>query len=133
VTIWYHQHMDLVWAWGPSTAAGRSYARAAGMRFYHHAWLRGTAPNWQNHHLPGSSSFVVELPAGSLSVDQVRRQQRGVLRLANEARSHLTGNRNVGPRSCRSHRRSYLLQPLRRYVRGCPRGPTRLSSVATVT
>jgi hypothetical protein len=85
VTIWYHQHMDLVWAWGPSTAAGRSYARAAGMRFYHHAWLRGTAPNWQNHHLPGSSSFVVELPAGSLSLDQVRRQQRGVLRLANEA------------------------------------------------
>jgi protein MpaA len=82
VTIWYHQHLDLVWAWGLSSAAGRIYARAAGMRFYHHPWLRGTAPNWQNHHLPGSSSFVVELPAGSLSLDQVRRQQRAVLRLA---------------------------------------------------
>ena len=33
VTIWYHQHMDLVWAWGPSRAAGAAYARAAGMRF----------------------------------------------------------------------------------------------------
>ena len=74
VTIWYHHHMDLVWAWGPpSTAAGRIYARAAGMRFYHHHWLHGTATNWQNHHLPGSASFTVELPAGSLSPQQVRR------------------------------------------------------------
>src|SRR5205814_2209848 len=32
VTIWFHQHMDLVWAFGPSSAAGRIYARAAGMR-----------------------------------------------------------------------------------------------------
>ncbi len=82
VTIWYHQHMDLVWAWEPSTAAGRIYARSAGMRFYHHHWLHGTATNWQNHHLPGSASFTVELPAGSLSPEQVRRQVHAVLRLA---------------------------------------------------
>ena len=82
LTIWYHQHMDLVWAWGPSSRAGRTYARAAGMRFYHHRWLHGTATNWQNHHLPGSSSFTVELPAGSLSAQQVRRQVRAVLMLA---------------------------------------------------
>jgi protein MpaA len=79
VTIWFHQHMDLVWAWGPSSAAGRVYARAAGMRFYHHHWLAGTATNWQNHHLPGSSAFTVELPAGSLSPAQVRRHVRAVL------------------------------------------------------
>jgi protein MpaA len=81
VTIWFHQHMNLVWAWGPSTAAGRIYARAAGMRFYHHHWLHGTATNWQNHHLPGSASFTVELPAGSLSPRQVRRQVHAVLAL----------------------------------------------------
>lgn len=81
VTIWFHQHMDLVWAWGPSTAAGSSYARAAGMRFYHHHWLDGTATNWQNHHLPGSASFTVELPAGRLSPQQVRRQAHAVLEL----------------------------------------------------
>ncbi len=79
VTIWYHQHMDVVWAWGPSTAAGRSYARAAGMRFYHHPWLAGTATNWQNHHLPGTAAITVELPAGSLSPDQVGHQVRAVL------------------------------------------------------
>jgi protein MpaA len=82
VTIWYHQHMDLVWAWGPSSIAGRIYARAAGMRFYHHPWLAGTASNWQNHHLPGASAFTVELPAGSLSPSQTRRQLSAVLRLA---------------------------------------------------
>src|SRR5262249_31709528 len=38
-TIWFHQHMDLVWAWGQSSDLGRIYARAAGIRFYHHHWL----------------------------------------------------------------------------------------------
>ena len=82
VTIWFHQHMNLVWAWGLSTTAGRVYARAAGMRFYHHHWLPGTATNWQNRHLPGTASFTVELPAGSLSPQQVRRHVRAVLALA---------------------------------------------------
>jgi protein MpaA len=82
VTIWFHQHMNLVWAWGPSSVAGRIYARAAGMRFYHHPWLPGTAANWQNHHLPDSSAITVELPAGSLSPRQVHRHVRAVLTLA---------------------------------------------------
>ena len=79
--IWFHQHMNLVWAFGPSRSAGRIYARAAGMRFYHHHWLDGTATNWQTHHLRDTSSFTVELPAGSLSPAQVRRHVRAVLRL----------------------------------------------------
>jgi murein peptide amidase A len=90
LTIWFHQHMNLVWAWGPSSTAGRSYAHAAGMRFYHHHWLAGTATNWQNHHLPDSASFTVELPAGRLSPQQVRRQVRAVLMVAAalHARAH---------------------------------------------
>ena len=82
VTIWYHQHMDVVWAFGPSTAAGRTYARLSGMRLYHHHWLPGTATNWQNHYLPGTAALTVELPAGSLSVSQVKRHVGAVLRLA---------------------------------------------------
>jgi murein peptide amidase A len=81
VTIWFHQHMDLVWAWGQSSDAGRLYARAAGMRFYRHHWLDGTAPNWQNHHLAFTASFVVELPAGSLTPAQVRRHVHALLEL----------------------------------------------------
>jgi predicted deacylase len=79
VTIWYHQHMDVVWAFGASTAAGRIYAQAAGMRLYHHHWLPGTATNWQNHHLPGTAAFTVELPAGTLAPQQVRRHVHAVL------------------------------------------------------
>jgi protein MpaA len=82
VTIWFHQHMNLVWAWGPSSAAGRLYARATGMRVYHHPWLPGTAANWQNHHLPDSPAITVELPAGRLSLQQVHRHVRAVLTLA---------------------------------------------------
>jgi protein MpaA len=82
LTIWYHQHMDLVWAWGRSSAAGRVYARAAGMRFYHQPWLDGTATNWQNHHLPGSAAFTVELPAGTLTAQQVEQHVHAVITLA---------------------------------------------------
>jgi hypothetical protein len=82
VTIWYHQHMDVVWAFGASTGAGRTYARVAGMRLYHQHWLPGTATNWQNHHLPATAAFTVELPAGDLSRQQVLQHVRAVLSVA---------------------------------------------------
>jgi protein MpaA len=82
VTIWFHQHMNLVWASGGSSVAGRIYARAARMRLYHHPSLPGTASNWQNDHLPDSSALTVELPAGKLSHQQVQRHVRAVLTLA---------------------------------------------------
>jgi murein peptide amidase A len=85
--LWYHQHLDLVWAWGQSTRAGRIYARAAGMRFYHHQNLAGTAPGWQNDHVSGTAAFVVELPAGSLSPRQVRRHVHAVLTLGSRLAS----------------------------------------------
>lgn len=86
VTIWFHQHMNLVWAWGPSTDEGRSYARAAGMRFYPHRWLPGTASNWESAHFPAAASLTVELPAGRLSPQQVRRQVHAVLTIASGTR-----------------------------------------------
>jgi protein MpaA len=82
VSIWYHQHMNVIWAWGPSTAAGRRYAKVSGMRFYHHHWLQGTAANWQNHHLPTTAAITVELPAGSLTARGIERHVRAVLALA---------------------------------------------------
>jgi protein MpaA len=81
-TVWYHQHMDLVWAYGRSTAAGRLYARLAGMRLLHRSWLAGSATNWQNHLEGGGASLTVELPAGSLGPDGIRRHVRAVLGLA---------------------------------------------------
>ena len=82
VTIWFHQHMNLVWAYGRSTAAGRRYARLAGMRLLHRPWLAGSAANWQNHLRGGGASLTVELPAGTLDGRGLRRQVRATLRVA---------------------------------------------------
>jgi murein endopeptidase len=81
VTIWFHQPQALVRAWGQSRPAARQYARLAGMRFRAIRWPRGTAPNWQNHRFPGTSSFVVELPAGPLTPADANRHARAVLAL----------------------------------------------------
>ena len=81
-TIWFHQHMDLVWAYGRSSAAGRRYARLSGMRYRHWAWLAGTASNWQNHLPDGQVSLTIELPAGQLDGDGIRRQVHAVLGIA---------------------------------------------------
>jgi protein MpaA len=79
LTVWYHQHMDVIWAYGPSTSAGRLYARATGMRLYHHHWLPGTSTNWQNHHVAATASVTVELAAGALTRAEVLRHLRAVL------------------------------------------------------
>ena len=67
LTIWYHQPQTLVRAWGQSVPAARKFARFSNMDFAKIRWPHGTAPNWQNHRLPGTSSFVVELAPGPLS------------------------------------------------------------------
>ncbi|MGH3011847.1 MAG: DUF2817 domain-containing protein [Gaiellaceae bacterium] len=78
VTIWYHQPQDVVRAWGDSRATARRYARLAGERFRSMRWPNGTAPNWQNHRFPDAASFVVELPAGSLTAGRAARHARAV-------------------------------------------------------
>jgi len=71
-----------VWAYGRSTAAGRRYARTAGLRFLHRPWLAGSATNWQNHLRGGGVSLTVELPAGALDAAALARQVRAVLALS---------------------------------------------------
>ena len=82
VTIWYHQPQATVRAWGGSIAAGRRYARLAGVRFRAIRWPPGSAPNWQNHQFPGSASYVVELASGSLTAGVASRHARAVLTIA---------------------------------------------------
>jgi protein MpaA len=85
VTIWFHQHYDerpLVRAWGRSVPAARSFARLAKLPFRRLPWLAGTAPNWQNHRFPGTASFVVELPRGTMARATKDRIERAVVRLA---------------------------------------------------
>jgi protein MpaA len=81
VTLWFHQPQAIVRAWGPSIPMARRYARLAGAPFRRIPWPNGTAPNWQNHRFPGTSSLVVELPAGPLSPRAVRRYAAAILAL----------------------------------------------------
>jgi protein MpaA len=82
ITIWYHQPQKLVRAWGQSVPTARKYAQFTSMAFRRIRWPHGTAPNWQNHRFPGTSSFVVELAAGSLTDHRAARHAYAVMRLA---------------------------------------------------
>jgi murein peptide amidase A len=78
VTIWYHQHMDLVDMAGGDRGVARRYARLAGLEPTCLTFLSGEATRWSNHTFPGTTSFVVELPAGPVPPDVVRRHVRAV-------------------------------------------------------
>ncbi|MEX2105455.1 MAG: M14 family zinc carboxypeptidase [Solirubrobacterales bacterium] len=83
-TIWFHQHRGerpFVRAWGQSAPLARRFAHLARMPFHLLPWPAGTAPNWQNHRFPGTSSFVVELPQGALGHDIESRLAKAVVRL----------------------------------------------------
>ena len=83
VTIWYHQHANLVDAsTGGNVRVEREYARRVGMRFVHLGVYRGCFTGWQNANLPGTAAFVVELPGGALSAPAVRLHVEAVLALA---------------------------------------------------
>jgi protein MpaA len=78
VTIWYHQHMDLVDLSGGDRGVARRYAQLAGLRATCLAFLPGTATSWANHTFPGTTAFVVELPAGRVDTGALGRQLRAV-------------------------------------------------------
>jgi hypothetical protein len=84
VTVVFHQHEDIVRAWGPSVPAGRRFARLLGglLPYRSERWPPGSISNWQNHAFPGTASFVVELPAGPVPERLVPRYVRALRLLA---------------------------------------------------
>jgi protein MpaA len=86
VSVWFHQHLDLVWASGGDPAVERRFARVAGLPFRRLPALAGSAIDWQNHRLPGTTAFAAELPAGDPSPRAVVRYARAVLAAGLRAR-----------------------------------------------
>jgi protein MpaA len=82
VSVWFHQHLDLVWASGGSGAVERRFARISGLPYHRLPALAGSAIDWQNHRLPGTTAFAAELPAGEPSRAAVMRYVRAVLAVA---------------------------------------------------
>ena len=78
VSIWFHQHLDVVDDSTGNRAVERRFATAAGMRLAPLAREPGSAVSWQTHRFPRTSAFVVELPAGTLSRTAVSRFARAV-------------------------------------------------------
>jgi beta-N-acetylhexosaminidase len=80
VTIYYHQHMNLVdLSRGADPAIVRAYARRTGMRAARIPFIHGTATSWQNATFRSDDAFVVELPAGSLTAAAARRHARAAI------------------------------------------------------
>ena len=83
VSIWFHQQLNAVLLQrGSDRALMRRYARLAHMRTEPYPEVPGGGPRWENHALPGSSAFAVELAAGPLSRRRLRANVRAVLAVA---------------------------------------------------
>jgi murein peptide amidase A len=83
VTIWFHQPFGLVDRSGGNAAIERRFSELIGLPLVRLPRHPGTASSWQNHALPRSTAFVVELPA-VVSGALVRRAAAAVTSLANE-------------------------------------------------
>jgi protein MpaA len=82
LTVWFHQHLDMVWASGGERRIERVFARVAGLPYHPMPQLAGSAISWQNNSLHGTTAFAAELPAGQPSAVQVARYVRAVLAAA---------------------------------------------------
>jgi protein MpaA len=80
VSIWFHQPLGLVDESGGDLRVERRYARLAGLPLRRLTRYPGSAAGWQNHRLPASTAFVVELPP-RLSAKAARRDAGAVRRL----------------------------------------------------
>jgi protein MpaA len=87
VTLWYHQHQDLVDMAGGDRGVARRYAQLSGLTATCLPFLPGTAPGWENHGFPGTTSFVVELPAGPVGPGALARHLRAVAAIERGQRS----------------------------------------------
>jgi len=78
ISIWFHQHLDVVDESGGSLAIERRFATATGMRLARLTREPGSVVGWENHRHSGTA-FVVELPAGALSSTAAVRYARAIV------------------------------------------------------
>ena len=79
VSIWFHQHLNLVDESGGNAAIEERFADLVGLRLVKLTREPGSVVGWENHRFPGTSAFVVELPAGHLAPRAVARFARAAL------------------------------------------------------
>jgi protein MpaA len=78
LSIWFHQPYGLVDASGGDVNIERRFASLVGLPLSRLPRFPGSVTSWENHMLPGSTAFVVELRAGALSESALGRFVRAV-------------------------------------------------------
>ena len=86
VSIWFHQHENLVDSSSGNRELEKQFAAIARLPLRALPRYGGSAVTWQSHRFPGSSPFAVELPAGAATADQVQRYVRAILSAAGSAK-----------------------------------------------
>jgi protein MpaA len=81
-SIWFHQHLAVVDDSQGSVALEIVFARLVGLPLARLTDYPGSVASWENHRFPGSTAFVVELRAGSLTPVEAGRYARAVLAVA---------------------------------------------------
>lgn len=82
VSIWFHQHLDVVDESGGAINLERRFAQLVGLRLVRLPRDPGSVVDWENHRDLTSTAFVVELPAGTLGASTTSRFVRAVLAVA---------------------------------------------------
>ena len=82
VTIWFHQPLALVDKSGGNISIEHRFAELTGLPLRRLTRYPGSAASWQNHRLPKTTAFVVELPAGRRSSSGVDRYADAVTTLS---------------------------------------------------
>lgn len=70
ISIWFHQHLDVVDVPGRNSALERRFARLVGLPAASLPRQPGSIVTWENAAYPRGSAFVVELPAGQLTASR---------------------------------------------------------------
>ena len=79
ISVWFHQHLDVVDESGGSIAVERRFAALTGLRLERLTREPGSAVGWENHRFRRGTAFVVELPPGTLDRSAAARYARAVL------------------------------------------------------
>jgi protein MpaA len=91
VSIWFHQHENLVDDSSGNRPLEQRFAESVELPVRPLARYGGSAVTWESARFPGTSPFVVELPAGSLSPAAVQSFVHAVLAV----QSHLGSTRRL--------------------------------------
>jgi protein MpaA len=84
LAVFFHQHLSVVDDSQGSHSLERAFGRLVGLPLRPLPDYGGSITNWENHHFPGSTAFVTELPAGRLTRARAVRYAHAVLAISQQ-------------------------------------------------